>query len=81
MTDIDYDNLPPFPKRIPQKLRAIRERYNLTEPVDAAAIEAFERGDADLPVSMLVAYAKLAGVPVENLIDDERDLWFGHRQN
>jgi hypothetical protein len=81
MTDIDYDNLPPFPKRIPEKLRAIRERYNLTEPVDAAAIEAFERGDVDLPVSMLVAYAKLAGVPVENLIDDERDLWFGHRVN
>lgn len=35
----------------------------------------------DLLVSVLYGYAKLAGVPVENLLHDDRDLWFGHRQN
>lgn len=75
-----------LPKRLPEKLKAIRERYDLTlaEPLksfDRATIEAYESGDLDLPLSVLFAYAKLAGVPVENLIDDHRDLWFGHRQN
>jgi DNA-binding XRE family transcriptional regulator len=29
--EIDYDNLPPFPKRIPEKLKTIRERLGLTQ--------------------------------------------------
>jgi hypothetical protein len=75
-----------FPTRLPEKLKAIRGRYDLTlaEPLrslDAATIEAYESGEIDLPVSVLHAYAKLAGIPVENLIHDDRDLWFGHRQN
>jgi len=75
-----------FPKLLPQKLKAIRERYDLTaaEPLkslDAATIEAYESGEADLPVSVVFAYAKLAGIPVENLLDDDRDLWFGDRVN
>jgi hypothetical protein len=36
---------------------------------------------ADLPVSVLFAYSKVAGIPIENFIDDDRDLWFGHRVN
>jgi hypothetical protein len=30
-------------------------------------------------VSVLFGYAKLANVPVENLLHDDRDLWLGHR--
>jgi transcriptional regulator with XRE-family HTH domain len=75
-----------FPEKLPAKLKAIRERYDLTlaEPLkslDAATIEAYENGEADLPVSVLFAYAKLAGIPVENLLDDDRDVWFAHRVN
>jgi hypothetical protein len=33
---IDYDNLPLFPKRIPEKLRSIREHLGLT-PLEIAA--------------------------------------------
>lgn len=71
-----------FPEKLPEKLKAIRERYDLTlaEPLkslDAATIEAYESGKADLPLSVLFAYAKLAGVPVENLLHDDRDLWLG----
>ena len=75
-----------FPLHLPEKLKRIREQYDLpaAEPfksLDAATIEAYERGDVDLPVSVLFAYARLAGIPVENLLDDDRDLWFSHRKN
>ncbi|HET8669473.1 MAG TPA: hypothetical protein VFM05_02265 [Candidatus Saccharimonadales bacterium] len=48
-------------------------------PLDAATIEAYEIGDKDVPLLVLFAYAKLAGIPVANLLDDEGDLWFGQR--
>lgn len=75
-----------FPKRLPEKLMAIRERYDLTtaEPsktLDAATIEAYEKGDLDLPLSVLLTYARVAGIPVQNLIIDDRELWFEHRVN
>jgi hypothetical protein len=75
-----------FPKRLPEKLMAIRERYDLTaaEPsksLDAATIDAYEKGDLDLPLSVLLSYARLAGIPVQNLIDDDMDLWFVHHVN
>jgi hypothetical protein len=75
-----------FPKRLPEKLMAIRERYDLTtaEPsksLDATTIEAYENGDVDLPVSVVLTYARLAGIPVQNLINDDRDLWFEYRVN
>ncbi len=75
-----------FPQQLPEKLKRIRERYDLSladplKSMDAATIEAYESGEVDLPLSVLFAYVKLAGVPVENLLDDDRDLWFGHRKN
>ena len=76
-----------FPKRLPEKLKAIRNQYHhsltelLLKPFDADTLAAYETGASDLPLSVLFAYAKVAGIPVENLIDDDRDLWFGHRMN
>lgn len=75
-----------FPKRLPEKLKAIREQYDhslteLLKPFDAQTIAAYETGASDLPLSVLFAYAKAAGIPVENLINDDRDVWFGHRMN
>ena len=45
-----------FPEPLPKKLKAIRERYDLSaaEPLkslDAATIQAYESGELDLPVS------------------------------
>ena len=73
-----------FPQLLPEKLKQIREPYDLRladplKSLDAATIEAYESGEADLPVLVVIAYAKLAGVPIENLLDDDRDLWFGHQ--
>ena len=74
-----------YPKRLGEKLRYIRERNHLTpdrlaphvDAKDGDAVIAYENG-ADMPVSVLLGYAKLQNVPVENLINDKRDLVFGH---
>jgi DNA-binding XRE family transcriptional regulator len=71
-----------FPKRLPEKLKAIRERLAMTPEqiapfvgaTNGAEVEAYENDEDDLLVSVLFGYAKLAGVPVENLLDDGRDL-------
>jgi transcriptional regulator with XRE-family HTH domain len=87
--EIDLDNFPPFPERLPEKLKAIRERLGLTPDEIApkvgaktgAEILAYENDEDDLLVSVLWGYCKLAGVPLENLWDDRRDQWLGHRVN
>ena len=35
----------------------------------------------DLLVSVLFGYARVARIPIENVLYDDRDLWFGHRVN
>jgi len=85
--DIDYSNLPTFPQKLPEKLIQIRERSGRTwdefaqhvNAKDGTEIAGYEN-KGDLPISVLYAYARLAGIPVENILDDDRDLWFGHRQ-
>ena len=46
-----------------------------------AEILAYENDEDDLLISVLWGYARLADIPVENLIYDDRDLWLGHQQN
>lgn len=87
--EIDNSDWPPFPKRIPEKLKTIREHLGLTPDEIAAKVGAktgaeiiaYEKDEDDLLVSVLWRYAKLAGIPIENLIYDDRDLWLGHRVN
>ena len=62
-----------YPKRIPEKLKTIRELLGLTPDEIApkvgartgAEILAYENYEDDLLVSVLFAYAKLAGCPIE----------------
>ena len=76
---------PEFPKRLPEKLKAIREHLGMTPNQLApfvgaktdAEILAYENDEEDLLASVLFGYAKMAGIPVENLLYDDRDLWFG----
>ena len=86
---VDLNKLSPFPKLLPEKLKKIRKRLKMT-PAQIAAkvgartgaeIIAYEKNEDEILVSVLWAYAKIAGVPIENLIYDDRDLWLGHRQN
>lgn len=63
----------------------IRERLGLSPDEIApkvgaktgAEILAYENDEEDPLVSVLFGYAKMAGIPVENLLYDDRDLWFG----
>ena len=72
-----------FPKQLPEKLKLIRERLAMTPDQLApfvgaktgAEILASENDEDDLLVSVLFGYAKLAGIPIENLIYDDRNLW------
>ena len=65
-----------FPKRLPEKLKAFREHLAFTPDQLAplvgartgAEILAYENDEDDLLVSVLFGYAKLANIPVENLI-------------
>ena len=80
--EIDYDNLPPFPQRIPEKLKTIREHFNLSPdeiaPMVAARtgaeILAYENDEDDLLVTVLWGYVKLAGCPVESLWNDDLEV-------
>ena len=68
-----------FPKRLPEKLKAIRKHLGMTPDQLApfvgsktgAEILAYENDEEDLLVSVLFGYAKMAGIPVENLLYDD----------
>lgn len=82
-TVIDYSTLE-FPKRIPEKLKTIRERLGLTPDEIApkvgartgAEIIAYENNEDDLLVTVLWAYSKLAGCPIDNLLYDNLEVSF-----
>jgi transcriptional regulator with XRE-family HTH domain len=73
------------PKRLAEKLRYIRVSLNLTqdELVRKLAIERlatqskiseFESGKRDPSLLILLQYSRLAGVHMEDLVDDEADM-------
>ncbi len=63
-----------FPRKLGEKLKRLREHTPLS-PDELAVRVGATRG------AEILAYAKEFGIPVENIVDDRRDLWFGHRQN
>ena len=77
--------MPELPKKLGEKLKEIRERSHLSPDhfaphvgaKDGKEIELYESGEGDMPVSILWAYVKVSGLPMENLMDDDRDLWLG----
>ncbi len=73
------------PTRLAEKLRYIRASLNLTQAelvrrlsVDGLTtlnkISEFESGTREPSVIVLLQYARLAGVHMEDLVDDEEDL-------
>jgi len=49
-------------------------RLGFENMIDSRRISEFELGDAEPPLPVLLKYARLAGVSVEDIIDDELDL-------
>lgn len=76
----------PRPARLGSKLLAIRQSFDLTlqgmidklDYADSALhptnISAMERNEREPPLILLLAYARLAGVSTDVLIDDNLDL-------
>lgn len=74
------------PKRLAEKLIEIRNRLELNQSqmfkrlgetksnIYASHISSYELGTREPPLDVLLQYARIAGVPVEILIDDEIDL-------
>ena len=74
----------PKPKRLGEKLLQIREAFGLSQArmrdrlgldyMQAARISEYERDDREPSLPTLLAYADLAGVHVEDIINDAVDL-------
>src|SRR3989442_16034961 len=73
------------PERLPEKLLQIRgvlglsqsellRRLGLEEQMDYRRISEFERGTTEPHLSVLLEYARAAGVHMEDIVDDELDL-------
>jgi hypothetical protein len=74
--EIDLDHSPSFPKRLPEKLKTIREHFRLTPDEIAprvgartgAEILAYENDEDDLLVPVLWNYSKLTGCPIDHFL-------------
>src|ERR671917_595568 len=73
------------PERLAEKLKQIRlslglsqdgmlERLGLTEEYFRSRISAYELGNREPPLPVLLKYARLVGISTDVLIDDELDL-------
>jgi transcriptional regulator with XRE-family HTH domain len=73
------------PERLAEKLKQIRlslglsqdgmlERLDLTEEFFRSRISAYELGNREPPLPVLLRYARLVGISTDVLIDDELDL-------
>ena len=71
------------PKRLPDKLKAIRLQLGFTqaqmvkalgvkdEPLRPASISGYELGQREPPLLVLLRYARLGGCTMEQLVDDK----------
>ena len=75
----------PRPARLAEKLLQIRNALGVSQPImlrrlqaedliDYTTISKYELGKNEPPLTILLQYARVAGVPTEVLIDDELDL-------
>lgn len=71
----------PKPKHLPAKLLAIRKAHGLTQhqlgdkiKTKAPRISEFEHGRRTPDLILLLRYARLAGIPLEHIVDDDLDL-------
>jgi len=83
--EIDLD----LPKRIPEKLKTIREHFRLTPDEIAtkvgartgSEILAYENDEDDLLVTVLWNYSKLAGCPIDQVLYDNLEVTFTNLQS
>ncbi len=75
----------PRPKRLAKKLLQIRlslamsqgqmvKRLGVQDLIHYTTISKYELDKNEPPLAILLAYARLAGIPIEQIIDDEVEL-------
>lgn len=73
----------PKPERLGEKLLAIRQRLGMSQTqmskaleleVNYSAISNYELGTREPPLPVLLRYARIAGVYMDDIVDDEIDL-------
>ena len=75
----------PRPKHLAKKLQQIRRSLGVSQGelvrqlgvqavIDHTTISKYELDKNEPPLAIVLAYARLAGIPVEQIIDDELDL-------
>jgi transcriptional regulator with XRE-family HTH domain len=75
----------PKPERLAEKLREIRlalglsqsemhRRLELEEEIDYTNISKYELGRNEPPLATLLSYSRVAGVHLEDIVDDELEL-------
>lgn len=75
----------PRPKRLAEKLLQIRtslglsqlemlRRLGVEDQIDYTTISKYELDKNEPPLSILLSYARVAGVHMEDIVDDEMDL-------
>jgi transcriptional regulator with XRE-family HTH domain len=76
----------PKPTRLAAKLLHIRAQLGLTQeqmlerlnykksPLYSSQISDFEQGKREPPVLVILQYARVVGIPMETLVDDELDM-------
>ncbi len=73
------------PARLSEKLLLIRDSLGLSQTqllgrlgfedlIDYRRVSEFELGEAEPPLPVLLQYARVAGVHMEDIVDDELDL-------
>ena len=76
------------PRKLARKLKQIRLGLDLSQGgiadqlgvKDRASISMYENGKREPPLTVLLAYARLARVPMETLVDDKLSLTpFSHK--
>lgn len=75
-----------MPKKLGKKMRQIRERLGMSQreivvalnykdtPLRASQISQYENGQREPTMMLVLAYARLAKVPMEILVDDKLKL-------
>ena len=73
----------PRPKQLAEKLLLIRRKLKLTQPHLAKLlglsryidISNYEHDKNEPPLAVLLAYSRASKIPLENIIDDDLDLY------
>ena len=71
------------PKRLAEKLLQVRTALGLSQSemakrlsveISAKYVSRYERDQSEPPIELLLAYARIARVRLEQIVDDEQDL-------